>query len=154
MLLLLGGLENNRCILIRLWPRHKTSHSCRYYTSLGETQFWIAHLMSSYKTSIKFLGPVRLRFLIIAPCLQIQGKILVTCSSTIFPSLFTVSSFFSAQHFATRDIIHAVVVSAFCTLKFLSVDGLDTIVVVLSTSNKSWIILIIQNNMALNSTYL
>ena len=51
----------------------------------------------------------------------------------------TLSYFFSAQHFATKEMIHAVQVSAFCRSKVCwSFGGLDTIVVVSSTSNKNF----------------
>ena len=57
---------------------------------------------------------------------------LVNCRSAIVLSVLILFLFFSAQHFATTEITHAVADSAFCRCRscLSSVGRLDTIVVV------------------------
>ena len=99
--------------------------------------------------SNNFLGLIWLLSLISASWPHILRKSFVTCRSTIVPSLLTLASLFSARHFATKDVSHAVQDSAFCRSNVCwSFGSLDTIVVVSSTSNKSFIILIIEFKMA------
>ena len=94
--------------------------------------------MSFYGVSINIQALIRLLSLRIASCLHIIGKWLATCKYTMVPSVLIFSSFFSARHFATEDITHAVADSAFGRSKIcLSVGSLDTIVMVDNTGQNN-----------------
>ena len=99
--------------------------------------------------SNNFIGLIRLLSLRSASWPHILRKRFDTCRSAIVLSVLILSSFFSARHFAKKDMIHAVQDLAFGKSKVCwSFGGLYTIVVVSSTSNKNCIILIIEFKMA------